>query len=84
MPTCLVSDCNNYADNNLGIRCRTPETYAIWAPNCDAYLCNEHAYAGCEIEITITPNGTRQVSTNVSAGGTVKSRTTAIKQIKPN
>lgn len=78
MPQCIVPGCNNYAEHNIGIRCRRPDTTAIWAPNCNAYLCDEHAENGCEIEINITPNTSSSVTTHVSAGGNVMTRTTPI------
>lgn len=79
MPTCLVPNCPNNAQHNLGIRLRRPETTAIWAPNCDAFLCDTHADQGYNIDIKLTPNNTRTITTNVSvAGGVVVSRTTNI------
>lgn len=78
MPQCLIPNCQNNATNNLGIRCRRPDTSAIWAPNCNAYLCDEHADQGYVINITLTPDNARNITTNVSAGGHIASRTTPI------
>jgi hypothetical protein len=78
MPQCLIPNCQNNAEHNIGIRCRRPNTSAIWAPNCNAYLCDEHAEQGCIIEITITPNTLGTITTNVSSGGNVISRITPI------
>lgn len=79
MPNCLIPGCTNDADNNVAIRCRRPDTSAIWAPNSNAYLCLAHATQGCAIDITITPNASGEVETNVSAGGAVETRTTPIR-----
>jgi len=78
MPRCIIHGCPNNAEHNLGIRCRRPDTSAIWAPNCNAFLCDEHAENGCSIEIRITPNNLGTITTNVSGGGNSVSRTTTI------
>lgn len=78
MPQCLIPNCNNNARHNIGIRCRRPETSAIWAPNCDAFLCDVHAEQGYTIEITLTPIENRTITTRVTAGGHISTRTTPI------
>jgi hypothetical protein len=78
MPQCLIPNCPNNAENNLGIRCRRPDTTAIWAPNCDAYLCDDHADQGYIIDITLTPVNARTITTKVTAGGNTANRTTPI------
>lgn len=79
MPNCIIPNCQNEANHNLGIRLRRPETTAIWAPNCDAFLCDRHADQGYTVDIVLTPNNARTITTNVSlAGGNVVSRTTNI------
>lgn len=78
MPQCLIPNCQNNAEHNLGIRCRRPDTSAIWAPNCDAFLCDEHADQGYTIDITLTPQVNRIITTNVNAGGPTETRTTPI------
>ena len=78
MPQCLIENCPNNAEHNIGIRCRRPNTTAIWAPNCDAFLCDEHAEQGCTIEINIVPNASGNISTNVTNGGNSFPRTTPI------
>lgn len=51
---CLV--CGEVARNTLGIRCRFGrQRDALWAPDIDAYLCDKHAKAGCEITVDFTP-----------------------------
>ncbi len=62
----------------LVFRCRRPDTSAIWAPNTNAYLCNEHADQGYEISINLQRIPDRNITTNVNAGGDTISRTTPI------
>jgi hypothetical protein len=78
MPQCLIPNCPNNAENNISIRCRRPDTSAIWAPNTEAFLCDVHADQGYSIEVNFTPAPVRSITTNVSAGGHVESRTTPI------
>ena len=78
MPQCLIPGCPNNAENNIGIRLRRPDTSAIWAPNSEAFLCDDHAQVGYVVNITLSPLPTREITTNVSAGGRVESRTTPI------
>ncbi len=84
---CLVPGCQNHAPFFLGIRLRRPVMLpdypnhgtAIWAPDCEAYLCAVHAAEGYTIDITLTPAAAHTITTNVSvAGGQVVSRTTPI------
>jgi hypothetical protein len=60
---------------------RRPSGTAIWAPNCDAHLCAVHASQGYEIEIKLIPAAGRQIKTETSAGGTIKTKTTQIKHL---
>ena len=78
MARCLIPNCQNDATNNLGIRCRRADTTAIWAPNCNAFLCDDHADQGYVINITLTPAANRTITTNVNAGGPPVTRTTPI------
>lgn len=78
MAQCLIPNCQNLGIHNIGIRCRRPETTAIWAPNTEGFLCDVHAQQGYTIDITLTPVTSRTITTNVSAGGNVETRTTQI------
>ena len=78
MPQCLIPGCKNNAEHNIGIRCRRADTTAIWAPNTEAFLCDQHAADGYTVDITLTPAAARTITTNVSAGGHVETRTTPI------
>ena len=46
MQKCIIDGCSNEGVHNFGVRCRRPNTSAIWAPNTNAYLCDEHAEQG--------------------------------------
>lgn len=78
MSQCLISNCNNDATHNVGIRLRRPNTSAIWAPNTVAFFCDVHADQGYTVDITFTLVENRSITTNVSAGGHVETRTTPI------
>jgi hypothetical protein len=79
MSSCLIPNCTNSANNGIGIRLRRPNTTAIWAPNCNAFLCDFHASQGYDINIVLTAAPTRNITTYTSAGGNVKRRRTAIR-----
>lgn len=78
MPQCLIPNYTNLAGHILGICCRRPETTAIWALNCDAYLCNYHADQGYTIDMTLTPIPASTIKTKVTLGADIASRTTPI------
>lgn len=78
MPHCLIPNCQNNAENNISIRFRRQNTTAIWAPNTEGFLCDIHADQGYSIDITFTPEPARTITTNVSAGGQIETRTTPI------
>lgn len=77
---CIIAGCGNYANHNVSIRLRRPDTSGIWAPNTSAHLCDQHATAGLRIEIILTPQQTGQIETIVhSPGGEPAQRKTPIK-----
>lgn len=78
MPQCLIPNCQNNAQNNISIRLRRSDTSAIWAPNSEAFLCDIHAAQGYIINVELIPVQTITITTNVSAGGQVETRTTPI------
>lgn len=78
---CIIAGCNNRGEHNISIRCRREDTSAIWAPNTEAFLCDQHAGDGLAIEIILTPTRTAQIETTVSGGGTAVARTTPIVNI---
>ena len=76
---CIIAGCRNRARHNIGVRLRRPSTRAIWAPNTDAYLCDEHAVQGLRVEVVLTPTTTGRIETVVSSpGGRTVTRRTPI------
>ena len=65
---CIIQGCTNYAGNNFGVRLRNPETNAIWAPNTDAMICDQHAVVGMEVQVHLKPTGDGCVTTVVNDG----------------
>lgn len=92
MAQCIVPGCNNPAPYYLGVRLRRPTVIrngrrrpsgtAIWAPNCDAHICEVHASQGYKIDITLTPIVTKQIITNTSVvGGNVITKKSTINHL---
>ena len=71
---CIVPDCRNQAVNGLGLRLRKPSTRAVFAPECEAYICKEHAEGGGTFTIDFAPSGKGTVETIVQSGGRVAKR----------
>lgn len=38
MEKCIIPGCPHEGGNQLGIRCRRPDTTAVWAPNCNVFF----------------------------------------------
>lgn len=77
---CLIPGCNNTGRHDFGVRLRRPSTRAIWAPNTNARLCDEHATRGVRLIIEVVPSNTGKVETSVSSpGGKTVNRTTKIR-----
>ena len=62
--------CGRPADKIIGLRLRRQleKGNAIWSPDTDAYLCDEHAASGYDVDITFTPRNDRTVHTVVKDG----------------
>lgn len=67
MTRCIVNGCQNEASNNFGVRLRREDTTAIWAPNTEAFICDEHASSGFRIDVQLTPMNTDEIQTSVSS-----------------
>jgi hypothetical protein len=78
MAQCIVPGCSNRAFNNIGIRLRRPNTTAIWAPNTNAFVCDLHATAGFDIQITLTSNSSGHIRTDTGSPSRRITRTTPI------
>jgi hypothetical protein len=57
---CIVPGCDHPGRHALTLRVRRPDSSAIIAPNTGAYLCDEHAESGFEMDIAIKPNDSRK------------------------
>ena len=68
----------NPATNNFSVRLRREDTSAIWAPNTEAFICDEHAACGFNVDVQLSLRQDHQLETAVSAGGTVARRRTPI------
>ena len=78
MPQCVIAGCPNQANSNFGVRCRRPDTTAIWAPNTEAYLCDDHAGNGLRIFVLLSPNNSGEIQTEVASQTGQTVRTTSI------
>ncbi|HEM6831139.1 hypothetical protein OGX74_07505 [Citrobacter sp. CK197] len=65
---CIIEGCGRYADKIIGVRLRREleGRNAIWAPDTEAYLCDEHAAQGYDVRIELTPRDDKTVRTVVS------------------
>ncbi|AMG53235.1 hypothetical protein R4R77_004684 [Citrobacter amalonaticus] len=68
--TCIIDGCGRHADKIIGVRLRREldNLSAIWAHNTNAYLCDEHAAMGFDVEVTFTPRDDKTIRTSVSDG----------------
>lgn len=64
---CIIPGCRNPADNNFGVRLRRADTTAIWAPNTDAYICDQHAVQGLKVNVIFEPTSDGQIQTRISS-----------------
>ncbi|KAB8041139.1 hypothetical protein GCM43_19005 [Janthinobacterium aquaticum] len=76
--SCIITGCQNPANNHFGVRLRRTDTSAIWAPNTEAYICDHHAVVGLRIDVQITPSNDGNITTAISGGGIPAVRTTPI------
>jgi hypothetical protein len=78
VPDCAIPGCRKPGKHRLGIRCRVWQepspvdgkhrTDALWAPDTDAFLCDEHAMGGMDMTLLIEPNGSGGNSIRVIGG----------------
>jgi hypothetical protein len=72
---CIVPGCAKEGRNKLGVRCRVwhdkptkhgkGKTGALWAPDADAFLCDEHALGGATITLLYEPDGSHRTTIRV-------------------
>src|SRR5262245_11960774 len=58
---CII--CGEHGTVALGIRARYSNTNAVWAPNLDAYLCDDCSKSGVEISVEIEKSDDGRVTT---------------------
>jgi len=64
---CLIPGCGSNATDYFGVRLRKPpQGNAVWAPNCEVYLCDVHAVQGVKVTIFIEQTDDRTVETRVA------------------
>jgi hypothetical protein len=74
---CIVPGCARVGRNKLGVRCRVwhdgpylhgkGKTAALWAPDADAFLCDEHALQGAKMTLLYEPDSSRTTTIRVVA-----------------
>jgi hypothetical protein len=88
---CIIPGCKREGRNRLGVRCRIAhdgpslfpskgKTAALFSPDADAYLCDQHALGGAHITLLFEPDGSKRTTIKVIAAQTIEERTTEIKQ----
>lgn len=55
MKACAIAGCVNEAIHSLGVRCRRPDTSALWAPSAKVGLCDDHARHGLRVTLELEP-----------------------------
>ena len=78
MPDCEIPGCRKPGKHRLGVRCRVWQepspvngkrrTDALWAPDADAFLCDDHALGGMDMTLLIEPNSSGANSIRVIGG----------------
>lgn len=68
---CIIDGCTRLGDKIIGVRLRREHDRlsAIWAHNTNAYLCDEHAAMGFDVEVRFTPRADKTIRTVVGDGG---------------
>lgn len=88
---CVVPGCGRPGKNKLGVRCRVwhepspvpgkKKTSALWAPDADAFLCDEHALGGAHITLIFEPDDSCETAVRVIAAPQAEARTRPIKGV---
>ena len=89
-PICIVPGCTAPGKNKLGVRCRVwhepspvpgkKKTSALWAPDADAFLCDNHALGGARITLMFEPDSSGETTLRVVAGSHAVERTLPIRR----
>lgn len=64
---CIINGCDRLGDKVIGLKLRREldGLSAIWGPNSNAYLCDEHAAMGWDIDVNFQPRNDRTIKTSV-------------------
>lgn len=64
---CIIKGCDRMGDKIIGVRLRREldDLSAIWGPNSNAYLCDDHAAMGWDIDVNFTPRDDKTIKTSV-------------------
>jgi hypothetical protein len=86
---CVVPGCESPGKHRLGVRCRVwhepspiagkTKTSALWAPDSDAFLCDQHALGGAHITLIFEPNDSGETAVKVIAAPYADDRRTPIR-----
>jgi hypothetical protein len=89
MQQCVVPGCESPGKHRLGVRCRVwqepspiagkSKTSALWAPDSDAFLCDQHALGGAHITLIFEPNDSGETAIKVIAAPYADDRRTPIR-----
>jgi hypothetical protein len=88
-PFCIVHNCAREGKNRIGVRCRVwhnghpdkSKTAAMFAPESNAYLCDDHALEGANLTLLFEPTNTKETKLSVIVVEPVDERTVPIKQV---
>lgn len=87
MPECIIPGCTGEGRNKLGVRCRVwhnqhplkNKTDSLWAPDANAYLCDQHAQGGARVTVVYEPTHSGEISIVVVASQIDSERRTLIR-----
>jgi hypothetical protein len=88
--SCIVPGCQREGRNKLGARRRVwhdgpyphgkGKTSALWAPDAEAFLCDEHALGGATMTLLYEPDGSAKTTVRVIGARHVEPRSVRIKK----
>ena len=89
---CIVPGCPREGRNKLGVRCRfwhdkptrhgKGKTAALWAPDADSFLCDDHALGGATITLLYEPDGSKETTVRVIGAKHVEGRVLPIRGVE--
>lgn len=67
MPNCIFPNCPNLGNHDFSALLHKLNADAIWSPNTEAYVCDDHAVQGVRITVVLEPTQTTNVETHIVA-----------------